>query len=162
MFIRNEKLLNLIENLINEKEKFDSIYNQILNNTNQILGSTKSENGVNEDGTKWYKNTFTSNDGSFTSTSYVSSNTLHNNWFSIPTNKITTNSELSNLKKALNEAVESQDFEQAVKLRDLIKNQEKNNDKLIELNHKLANAINTHNFEEAIILRDSIKKLESK
>ena len=162
---KNQSLFNLFESFLKERDKFDSIYNQILNNNTPMLGPTgsaKTESGVNEDGSKWYKTTFTSNDGSYTSTSYVSSTNFKNEWYSTPSNKVTTNFELSNLKKALNEAVESQNFEDAVKLRDLIKAQEQNEEKLIELKDRLKHAIETQNFEVAIRLRNSIKDLETK
>jgi len=165
-FKKNQPLFNLFESLFTDKEKFESFYNQITNKLTPSLGSTKTESGVNEDGSKWYKTTFTSNDGSYTSTSYVSS---MNDWFSNSTidkvNNVKSTSEvteLTTLNKALTEAVESQNFEEAVRLRDLIKDYEKNSEKINDLKSKLENAISTQNFEEAIKLRDSIKKLETK
>lgn len=159
---KNQNLTNLIESFFSEKEKFDSMYNQILNTLTPTLGSTKTEKGVNEDGSKWYKTTFTSHDGSYTTTSYVSSTNFSTDWFSNSTNKFTKNSELTNLKNALTEAVEKQNYEEAVKLRDLIKNHEKDSEKLIELKDRLKYAVEKQNYEEAIQLRDSIKKIETK
>jgi cysteinyl-tRNA synthetase len=161
-FKKNQPLFNLFDSLFSDKEKFESFYNQITNKLTPTLGSTKTEKGVNEDGSEWYKTTFTSNDGSYTSTSYVSS---INNWYSNSTNDVKPTSEVTELKSlniALNKAVETQNFEEAVRLRDLIKDYEKNSEKVNDLKSKLENAISTQNFEEAIKLRDSIKKLETK
>ena len=83
-FKKNQPLFNLFDSLFSDKEKFESFYNQITNKLTPTLGSTKTEKGVNEDGSEWYKTTFTSNDGSYTSTSYVSS---MNNWYSNSTNE---------------------------------------------------------------------------
>ena len=81
-FNKKQPLFNLFDSLFGDKEKFESFYNQITNKLTPSIGSTKNESGVNEDGSKWYKTTFTSNDGTYTSTSYVSSTTdFTNNWF---------------------------------------------------------------------------------
>ena len=159
MSLNNKSLINLFESFFSDKEKFESFYNQITNKLTPSLGSTKTESGVNEDGSKWYKTTFTSNDGTYTQSSYVSSNS----WYSNSTNDVRPISKVTEtLNKQLSEAIESQNFEEAVRLRDLIKEYGKNSEKLNDLKSKLENAISTQNFEEAIKLRDSIKKLETK
>ena len=161
-FKKNQSLFNLFDSLFSDKEKYESFYNQITNKLTPSLGSTKTESGVNEDGSKWYKTTFTSNDGSYSSTSYVSS---LNDWYSNSTNDVNPTSEVTEIKNlniALNKAVETQNFEEAVRLRDLIKDYEKNSEKVNDLKSKLEYAISTQNFEEAIKIRDSIKKLETK
>lgn len=167
-FKKNQPLFNLFDSLFTDKDKFESLYNQITNNLTPTLGTTKTETGTNEDGSKWYKTTFTSADGSYTSTNYVSSTSYNDywnptlgitdkNWY--PTNNTETTDELTTMKNSLNRAIESQNFEEAVRLRDSIKDYEKNSEKVNELKTKLENAISTQNFEEAIKLRDSIKKL---
>jgi excinuclease UvrABC helicase subunit UvrB len=161
-FKKNQSLFNLFDSLFSDKEKYESFYNQITNKLTPSLGSTKTESGVNEDGSKWYKTTFTSNDGSYTSSSYVSSTNFNDNWYSTSTNNVETPSELHTLQNKLEEAISTQNFEDAVKYRDLIKNYEKVSEKLTTLNSQLEEAISTQNFEEAIKLRDSIKKLETK
>jgi len=161
-FNKNQKIFNLFESFFSDKENFESFYNEITNKLTPSLGSTKTESGTNEDGTKWYKTTFTSKDGSYTSTSYVSSTNFDNTWYSTPSNKVETTSELTSLNKDLNKAVEEQNFEEAVKLRDLIKEYEKNTEKVADLKAKLEYSISIQDFEEAIKLRDSIKKIESK
>ena len=159
---KNENFTNLFKSFFSDKDLYESFYNKITNKLTPTLGETKTESGTNEDGTKWYKTTFTSHDGSYTSTSYVSSTNYDNYWYPTSTNDIKTTPELSQLKTALNKAVDTQNFEEAVKLRDLIQSYEKDSEKLKELKYKLQNAIENQEFELAIELRDSIKKLESK
>lgn len=65
------------------------------------------------------------------------------------------------LKSELQDAVESQDFEKAVELRDKIKSIEENGEKISNLQTKLQKAIDKQDFEKAIELRDEIKKLQS-
>jgi excinuclease UvrABC helicase subunit UvrB len=161
-FRKNQPLINLFETLFTDKEKFESFYNQITNNLTPTLGTTKTETGTNEDGSKWYRTTFTSNDGSYTSTNYVSSTSYNNYWYPTATNTPTSTDELSTLKNSLNKAIDSQNFEEAVRLRDLIKEYEKNSEKVSDLKYKLEQAVSSQNYEEAIKLRDSIKKIETK
>ncbi len=164
-FRKNNSFLNLFDSLFSEKERFESYYNQITNKLTPSLGTTKTENGVNEDGSKWYKTTFTSNDGSYTYSTFVSNHDLENYSYSNSTKDVKNEvevTELTKLNNQLNTAVETQNFEEAVRLRDLIKVYEKNSEKINELKTKLETAISTQNFEEAIKLRDSINKIENK
>ena len=165
-FNKNQKLINLFDSFFNNKEKFESYYNQLTNKLTPTLGSTQTESGTNEDGSTWTKTTFTSNDGSYTYSTYVSG---MNNWYTNTTTGYPYNTkndwyptELNKLNSQLEEAISTQNFEEAVRLRDLIKNYEKNSEKIEDLKTKLESAISTQNFEEAIKLRDSIKKLETK
>ena len=162
-FRKNQPLINLFDSFFNNKEKFETFYNQVTNKLTPALGSTKTESGTNEDGSTWHKTTFTSADGTYTSSTYVSG---IDSWYSNSTNDKTStewdSTELSKLNNALNKAVDSQNYEEAVRLRDLIKDYEKNSEKINELKYKLNEAVSTQNYEEAIKLRDSIKKLENK
>ena len=162
MTFKKSNLSNLFKHFYSDKDLFESFYNKITNNLTPGLGETKTETGKNEDGTNWYKTTFTSNDGSYSTSSYVTSTQFDNNWTSTSTNNVETPTELQQLKNALDEAISTQKFEEAVKYRDLIKNYENISETLVKLNFKLEEAISTQNFEKAIELRDSIKKLESK
>ena len=159
---KNENFTNLFKSFFSDKDLYESFYNKITNKLTPTLGETKTESGTNDDGTKWYKSTFTSHDGSYSTSSYVTSTKFDNSWYSNSTNDVKTTSELSQLKTALNKAVDTQNFEEAVKLRDLIQNYEKDSEKINELKYKLNYAIENQKFEDAIELRDSIKKLESK
>ena len=60
----------------------------------------------------------------------------------------------------LDVAVEEQNFEEAVKLRDQIKSLEKNKEKISELQTKLDECIKKQDFEKAIEYRDKIKDLK--
>ena len=162
MSYKKQPIPNLLKSFFSDKELFESFYNKITNKLTPTLGETKTESGTNEDGTKWFKTTFTSHDGSYSTSSYVTSTKFDNNWTSTSTNNVESTSELHQLKNSLNKAVDNQNFEEAVKLRDLIQNYEKDSEKLNKLKFKLEEAISTQNYEEAIQLRDSIKKLESK
>jgi protein-arginine kinase activator protein McsA len=57
-------------------------------------------------------------------------------------------------------AVEEQNFEDAVKLRDEIKNLEINQEKISELKNKLDECVKNQDFESAIEYRDQIKSLK--
>ena len=100
-------------------------------------------------GNNWDKKSFQSPDGSIS--------------FTYITNKKSDNKksdELISLKEELNLAVEEQNFEMAVELRDKIKNLETNTDKLNKLNLELEECIKSQDFERAIKVRDNIKKLK--
>jgi|LakMenE01Jun11ns_1017448.scaffolds.fasta_scaffold9922550_2 protein-arginine kinase activator protein McsA len=95
------------------------------------------------------RKTFTSDDGSFSYTMYVNKR-----------NGINTPSEISLLKKELDNAVEEQNFEKAVELRDKIKNLEQNVEKISKLQKELDESIKIQDFEKAIELRDKINSLK--
>jgi protein-arginine kinase activator protein McsA len=105
-------------------------------------------NGFNPDGFK--RKTYTSKDGLLRFT-YITN---------VPDGN--TRSDLQLLKDELEDAIEKQDFELAVELRDKIKTLELNADKIKKLNDELSNCIKTQNFERAIELRDEIKSLTEK
>jgi protein-arginine kinase activator protein McsA len=67
--------------------------------------------------------------------------------------------ELQSLKSQLESAIENEDFESAVKLRDQIKNFESNQETIDKLELELKNSIKEQNFEKSIELRDELKKL---
>jgi protein-arginine kinase activator protein McsA len=83
--------------------------------------------------------------------------------FTFITNKrtgIKEEDEILQLKNKLDQAIESQNFEEAVELRDKIKNLEKNKEKISKLKKELDNCIKTQDFEKAIELRDKINSLK--
>jgi protein-arginine kinase activator protein McsA len=83
-------------------------------------------------------------------------------YFSYTTNSTTGETDdLTNLKSELQQAVDTQDFEKAVELRDKIKSLEENSEKIQKLKSKLQKCIEKEEFEKAIELRDEIKKLQS-
>ena len=60
----------------------------------------------------------------------------------------------------LQQSVENENFEEAVKLRDQIKNLKSNQEEIEKLEMKLKEAIKTQDFEKAIEIRDELKKLK--
>lgn len=162
MFNRNYP--SLFESfLTNETDLFESFYNQINKTLKPMVGETKTESGVNEDGGKWYKTTFTSKDGSYTQSVYSSTPTFNKTKTTkSKTNTTVTDSTITELNEKLTKAVETQDYENAVKWRDEIKSYEKNADEVNTLKSKLETAVSTQNYEDAIKFRDKINKLTNK
>lgn len=104
----------------------------------------------------WDKKTYESPDGSYKFTSYVkvfdSSNMSQND-------KEMSKEEY--LKAKLERAIETEDFESAVKLRDQLKNLESNQEEIEKLELELKKSIKEQNFEKSIEIRDQLKKLKS-
>lgn len=105
----------------------------------------------------WTTNSFESPDGNYKYTSYV---------------KVFDLSDLDNdnskemdkeeyLKIKLERAIEMEDFEQAVKLRDQIKNLGTNQEQIEKLELELKKSIEEQNFEKSIEIRDQLRKLKS-
>jgi protein-arginine kinase activator protein McsA len=65
------------------------------------------------------------------------------------------------LKRQLELAIENEDFEKAVEIRDQIKKMESNKETISKLEEELKQTINDHNFERSIEIRDELKKLKS-
>jgi protein-arginine kinase activator protein McsA len=66
---------------------------------------------------------------------------------------------INGLKSQLETAIENEDFELAVKLRDQIKNFESNQETIEKLELELKTSIKEQNFEKSIEIRDQLKKL---
>jgi excinuclease UvrABC helicase subunit UvrB len=67
---------------------------------------------------------------------------------------------LESLKSQLKKSIENEDFESAVKLRDQIKNFEKNQKSIEKLELELKKSIENQEFEKSIELRDQLKNLK--
>jgi len=67
---------------------------------------------------------------------------------------------VENLKAQLEDAIEKEDFELAVKLRDKIKSFESNQEEIDKLELELKKSIKEQNFEKSIEIRDQLKKLK--
>jgi len=63
------------------------------------------------------------------------------------------------LQRKLNECVDKEEFEEAAKLRDQIKDLELNNTKINNLKKELELVIKEQNFERAIEIREELKKI---
>jgi protein-arginine kinase activator protein McsA len=72
----------------------------------------------------------------------------------------TEGDDLIDLKDKLILAIEDQNFEEAVELRDKIKKLEENKEKIFELQSKLDESIKNQEFEKSIEYRDQINKLK--
>ena len=95
------------------------------------------------------KKTYRSEDGSIVFTYITNKNP-----------ELNEDDEISQLKNKLNYVVESQNFEEAVELRDKIKSLEKNKEKISNLKKELDECIKVQDFERAIELRDKINSLK--
>jgi excinuclease UvrABC helicase subunit UvrB len=96
----------------------------------------------------WDKKTYRSPDGSISYT-----------YMTRGINNEHKNNELELLKHKLEVAIEKQEFEEAVELRDKIKSLEKNKEKISELQSKLDECVKKQEFEKAIEYRNKIKAL---
>lgn len=106
----------------------------------------------------WKTNSFESPDGNYKYTSYVKVFDL-SDIFDENKSKEMSKSEYLNIK--LERAIEMEDFEEAVKLRDQIKNLETNQEEIQKLELKLKESIKEQNFEKSIEIRDQLRKLRS-
>ena len=133
----NKKKINLKNNNMLGNEDFEKLFNQILSKS-FLLNPNNFE-----------KKTYLSEDGSMSFT-----------YITTKGNRQNESDELSQLKQKLDLAVEEQKFEDAVVLRDKIKNLEENVGIINELNNELNNCIKTQDFERAIEIRDKINSLK--
>ena len=106
----------------------------------------------------WKTNSFESPDGNYKYTSYVKVFDL-SDIFDENKSKEMSKSEYLNIK--LERAIEMEDFEEAVKLRDQIKNLETNQEEIQKLELELKESIKEQNFEKSIEIRDQLRKLRS-
>jgi excinuclease UvrABC helicase subunit UvrB len=102
----------------------------------------------------WTEETYESPDGSYKVTNYVKVFDL-SEFFDKPISKE------EQLKNKLNKAIEDENFEEAVKLRDQLKNLETNQKEIEKLELELKESIKEQNFERSIELRDELRKLRS-
>jgi len=96
---------------------------------------------------EWKTQTKVSDDGTMKITTYYYDNAKTN-----PTSK--------NLKQQLEIAIENEDFEKAVELRDQIKKLDTNQKEVDKLEEELKKSIEEQNFEKSIEIRDLLKKLK--
>ena len=105
----------------------------------------------------WETNTFESPDGNYKYTRYVKV-------FDLSDLDKYNSKEMDKeeyLKIKLNRAIEMEDFEEAVKLRDQIKNLGTNQEEIEKLELELKQSIEEQNFEKSIEIRDELRKLKS-
>jgi excinuclease UvrABC helicase subunit UvrB len=123
-----------------------------------LMELTTFNNSGFDDKGEWVKSTFKSDDGKIIMVTV----TRNHNFNDELSNNETSSSDIRFLESELDKAVESQNFEKAVKLRDRIQHL-KSNEKVLEVFEKeLENAIKEQNFEKCIDLRDKIKSIKTK
>ena len=116
-------------------------YNDIFRAFDEMFTQLTPSNG------EWKTKTKVSDDGTMKITTYYYDNDKTN-----PTSK--------NLKQQLEIAIENEDFEKAVELRDQIKKLETNQKEVDKLEEELKKSIEEQNFEKSIEIRDKLKKLK--
>lgn len=97
---------------------------------------------------EWKSETRVSEDGTMKITSFYRSNEPRKNKGS------------QSLKRQLELAIENEDFEKAVEIRDQIKKLETNQETINKLEEELKQSIKEHNFERSIEIRDELKELK--
>jgi excinuclease UvrABC helicase subunit UvrB len=108
----------------------------------------KTETG-SENGMEWEKETFTSPDGRIT---YIVTSSS-----TVPPKK--NKNSLESLKQQLDKAVEKEDFQLAIYLRDKIKTFERDQEEIKKIEDELKDCIKSQNYEKAIELRDQLRKM---
>ena len=116
-------------------------YNDIFRAFDEMFNQLTPSNG------EWKTQTKVSDDGTMKITTYYYDNAKTN-----PTSK--------NLKQQLEIAIENEDFEKAVELRDQLKKLETNQKEIDNLENELRKSIEEQNFEKSIEIRDQLKKLK--
>lgn len=142
------------KNLFGGLDDFEDILRKLFGNEN-FLNEVSS--GVDEDG-EWTKKTISSEDGTYKSTVYYRAG-----FGGGASPKKTNNSgnTIKQLKKELDVAVEKEDFQLAIYIRDRIKKLEENSGKIGDLENEMKEAIEKQDFERAIEIRNELNKLKS-
>lgn len=117
-------------------------YNDLFRLFDEMMEQFNSTNG------EWKTQTKVSDDGTYRITSYYYGSSSDNK------------SETRSLHKQLEDAIENEDFEKAVELRDQIKKMESNQKEIEKLELELKQSIKDQNFERSIQIRDQLKKLK--
>ena len=148
---------------------FDDLFNDLNNmfgprnpfgGNLHFKGNNKTESGKDENG-EWTKDTYTSEDGSIMITSFIRTSNLDDNVLrNMFQPKKQKYSGVEGLKKELQIAIENEDYELAIHLRDKIKKRENGQETINTLETELKEAISNQNFERAIEIREELKKLK--
>jgi excinuclease UvrABC helicase subunit UvrB len=128
---------------------FDAIFNEFDSIFGEAPKGSKTESGTDEIG-DWTKQSYSSPGGHILITNFVRTGSNPNKGSSINV-----------LKSKLQKAIDEENFEDAVKIRDEIKNYEKNQDSIHKLEMELKKSIEDQDFEKSIGIRDELKKLKS-
>ena len=126
-------------------------YNDMFRLFDEIMEQFNLNNELNLGNGGWKTSTKMSEDGTTRITTHYWSN---------DTSSPKTNGGVESLKSKLEDAIEKEDFELAVKLRDQIKSLESNQEEIDKLELELKKSIKEQNFEKSIEIRDQLKKLK--
>ena len=150
-------------------DSFDDLFNELNNMFGRnnpfggrfgIHGKNNVEKGKDENG-EWNKETFTSEDGKIVITSFVRTSGFNDDMLMNPfKNKNQKDSGVDGLKKELQRAIETEDYELAIAIRDKMKKLENSQEEIEKLENELKQVISDHNFERAIEIREELKKLK--
>lgn len=149
LFGSNKSLDDMIKSLNEKLRKFG--FEPVDFNMNYSSESSFDENG------EWTKTTYTNSDGT---TKIITIKKSNGDDETRKQSKVSSN-DLKFLEKELSRAVESQNFEYAVELRDKIKTLKNVVDEIKGLESQLKKAISEQNFELCIELRNKINELKS-
>lgn len=119
-------------------------YNDVFRMIDKMFGQF----GFSPMGGEWKTQTKTSADGTTKVTTHYWSNSSSNT------------DDVEMLKAQLENAIENEDFELAVALRDKIKGLKTNQELITKLELQLKQSIQEQNFERSIEIRDQLKKLK--
>jgi excinuclease UvrABC helicase subunit UvrB len=153
------KKFNYLKNLDEMMRDFFTNYTSQTYPLNNIMGETKTESGVDENG-EWTKTTYQTPDGTYSSVSFIRFTNDSETNVASESNLKTESKKTLTLKKELDSLIKNQDFEKACEVRDQIKKLETNKSEIEKLRKELEDSIKNENFEDSIKLRDKIKKLE--
>lgn len=151
-------------------DSFDDLFNELNNmfggRSNPfggrfgVHGKNNVEKGKDENG-EWNKETFTSDDGKIVITSFVRTSGFDDDMITnMFKNKKQKEGGVEGLKKELQRAIEAEDYELAIAIRDKIKQRENSQESIDKLEAELKQVIGDHNFERAIEIREELKKLK--
>jgi excinuclease UvrABC helicase subunit UvrB len=134
-------------------KKFEEILNELFSQENTKFNTPRDgffkglkSDEFSKEMRKYRNSVRESSDGLFTTISFIFSNP-----------PFSDKTEINELKSKLDVCVLNQDFEEAAKLRDKIKELENNTSKVKDLKKELDVAIKEQNFERAIEIRDELK-----
>jgi len=130
---------------------FDAMFSQFESMFGKMPNGSETSSGSDDLG-DWTTETYTSPDGKISITNFVRTDNPR---------RSNPSSGINSLKKKLQIAIEEENFEEAVKLRDEIKNYESNQDSIHKLEMELKKSIEEQDFEKSIEIRDQLKKLKS-
>jgi excinuclease UvrABC nuclease subunit len=147
------------KNFFSGWEDFDEIFRQFFTGDNSVGENKTRETGKDENG-EWSKETFESPNGKIIVHSFVRTSGMERDIMDLFRTPKPKYNGVEGLKKELQTAIKNEDYELAIKIRDMIKEREKNQGTIDNLELELKECIEKENFERAIQIREELKKLK--